>query len=160
MNRFIVLRRLFLILGLLYGYRAVTMFVTVLPVSDPQYKCDAKLNHTLSFTIVVTRAAKILSGFGLTMNGRHVYCGDFIYSGHTMTFVLAYLVLVECKLPSCIYVSSYLIFHFFPDTSKRLYVLHWIVWINAITGVALLLMARGHYSIDVIIAYWITTRLW
>ena len=112
MNRFIVLRRLFLILGLLYGYRAVTMFVTVLPVSDPQYKCDAKLNHTLSFTIVVTRAAKILSGFGLTMNGRHVYCGDFIYSGHTMTFVLAYLVLVECKLPSCIYVSSYLIFSF------------------------------------------------
>ena len=38
-----------------------------------------------------------MSGFGLTMNGNHVYCGDFIYSGHTMTFVLAYLVMLECK---------------------------------------------------------------
>jgi len=143
-HRFIVLRRLFLILGLLYGYRAVTMFVTVLPVADPQYECDPKLSDsgkTLTVPIVLMRAAKIMSGFGLSMNGQHVYCGDFIYSGHTMTFVLAYLVMLEY-------------------TSKRLYVLHWISWINAITGVALLLMARGHYSIDVIVAYWITTRLW
>lgn len=143
-HRFIVLRRLFLLLGLLYGYRAVTMFVTVLPIADPNYKCDPKLSDqgkVLSVTIVLMRAVKIMSGFGLTMNGNHVYCGDFIYSGHTMTFVLGYLVMFEY-------------------TSKRLYVLHWIGWINAITGVALLLMARGHYSIDVIIAYWITTRLW
>ena len=46
------------------------------------------------------------------------------------------------------------------DTSKKLYILHWLAWINAIIGVTLLLMARGHYSIDVILAYWITTRLW
>jgi len=143
-HRFIVLRRLFLILGLLYGYRAVTMFVTVLPKADPNYQCDPKLSDSgqfLTVPIVLMRAIKIMSGFGLSMNGQHVYCGDFIYSGHTMTFVLAYLVMLEY-------------------TSKRLYVLHWIAWINAITGVALLLMARGHYSIDVIVAYWITTRLW
>ena len=46
------------------------------------------------------------------------------------------------------------------DTSRRLFVLHWLAWINALTAVALLLMARGHYTIDVIIAYWVTTRLW
>jgi len=120
------------------------MFVTVLPIANPEYECDPKLSDngkTLTVTIVLMRAMKIMSGFGLTMNGNHVYCGDFIYSGHTMTFVLAYLVMLEY-------------------TSKRLYVLHWVAWINAITGVALLLMARGHYSIDVILAYWITTRLW
>jgi len=27
-------------------------------------------------------------------------------------------------------------------------------------GVVALLLARGHYSIDVVVAYWITTRLW
>ena len=91
---------MFLLLGLLYGYRAVTMFVTVLPIANPEYECDPKLSDngkTLTVTIVLMRAMKIMSGFGLTMNGNHVYCGDFIYSGHTMTFVLAYLVMLECK---------------------------------------------------------------
>ena len=76
------------------------MFVTVLPIADPNYKCDPKLSDqgkVLSVTIVLMRAVKIMSGFGLTMNGNHVYCGDFIYSGHTMTFVLGYLVMFECE---------------------------------------------------------------
>ena len=98
--RFIVLRRLCLILGLLYGYRAITMFVTVLPISNTHYECDPKLSEsgqTLTVLIVLKRAVKILSGFGLTMNGHHVYCGDFIFSGHTMIFLLCYLVIIECK---------------------------------------------------------------
>jgi len=143
-HRFIVFRRLFLILGLLYGYRAITMFVTVFPKANPSYHCDPKLSEkgqNLTVAIVLHRAVKILSGFGLSMNGQHVFCGDYLYSGHTMTFVLAYLIIMEY-------------------TSKRLYVLHWVAWINAMTGVALLLMGRGHYSIDVIIAYYITSRLW
>jgi len=143
-HRFIVLRRLCLLLGLLYGYRAITMFVTVLPISNPNYQCDPKLTESgqyLTVLIVLRRAVKILSGFGLSMNGQHVFCGDFIFSGHTMIFLLCYLVIIEY-------------------TSKKLYILHWLAWINAIIGVTLLLMARGHYSIDVILAYWITTRLW
>jgi len=39
----------------------------------------------------------IIPGFGLTINGKHTFCGDFIYSGHTMMFVLSYLVASECK---------------------------------------------------------------
>jgi len=38
-----------------------------------------------------------LSGMGLSINGKHVYCGDYIYSGHTMALVTAYLVIKECK---------------------------------------------------------------
>ena len=32
--------------------------------------------------------------------------------------------------------------------------------VTSIAGVVTLLLARGHYSIDVVIAYWITTRIW
>ena len=34
------------------------------------------------------------------------------------------------------------------------------LWVVAVFGVIMLMMAKGHYSIDVIIAYFVTTRLW
>ena len=86
-----------MIVGLLYGYRAVTMIVTVLPSANPEYHCDHQLNHTISSSEVLHRVVKILSGFGLSINGQHVYCGDFIFSGHTMILVLCYLIITECK---------------------------------------------------------------
>ena len=30
----------------------------------------------------------------------------------------------------------------------------------AVTGVVLLLLSRGHYSIDCLLAYWVTSRVW
>lgn len=45
------------------------------------------------------------------------------------------------------------------DLQKRFYVLHWIAWTNALVGVLMVLIAHGHYTIDVLIAYYITTRL-
>jgi len=93
------------------------------------------------FCICSTFLLKLLSGFGLSLNGGHVYCGDYIYSGHTMTLVMTYLI-----------VSEY--------SPKRWWLLHWFSWLTTATGIVVLLLARGHYSIDVIVAYWITTRLW
>ena len=94
--RCILIRRVCVIVGLLYGYRAVTMIVTVLPSSNKDYYCDQQLNHTISTGEVVHRVLKIMSGFGLSINGQHVYCGDFIFSGHTMILILCYLIIVEC----------------------------------------------------------------
>ena len=42
----------------------------------------------------------------------------------------------------------------------RLWPLHYLLWLAAVTGVSMLLLARGHYTVDVVIAYFITTRLW
>ena len=69
------------------------MFVTNLPKADPNYFCTAKVSKGLTFYEVLNRAFSILSGFGLSMNGKHVYCGDYIYSGHTMTIILAHLLI-------------------------------------------------------------------
>ena len=99
-NRSIVLRRVFLLVGLHYYYRAITMFLTVLPVADKNYlknMCSPPSNETTPL-VIAQRVAKLLSGMGLAINGKHVYCGDYIYSGHTMTLIMGYLVIKECKL--------------------------------------------------------------
>ena len=44
--RLIVLRRIWLLLGILYYYRAMTFFVTVLPKSDETYQCAPTSNET------------------------------------------------------------------------------------------------------------------
>ncbi|CAH1997566.1 unnamed protein product [Acanthoscelides obtectus] len=138
-HRWIVFRRIFLIMSLLYMYRAITMYVTVLPIASKTYPCSPKLNET-SPLIIAKRVVKLMSGFGLSVNGQHTYCGDFIYSGHTVILVFSYLI-----------ISEY--------TPKKLYLVHWLYWIAACIGVIMLEMSHGHYSVDVIIAYYVTTRI-
>ena len=90
-----------LILGLLYYYRALTMCVTVLPKADKTYTCMPKTprNETTAM-MYVDRVLTIISGGGLSINGKHVFCGDYIFSGHTMTLTLGYLAIKQCKSPS------------------------------------------------------------
>ena len=124
------------------------MIVTVLPSANPEYHCDTQLNHTISSSEVLHRVIKIMSGFGLSINGNHVYCGDFIFSGHTMILILCYLIIVDCKyrdsssLTECHSLSS--------DTPKKLWLLHSILFLAAVGGIAMLMVAKGHYSIDVV----------
>ncbi len=94
--RWIVFRRCFFLLGLLYLYRSVTMFVTVLPVASKTYECKEKANVT-TVALVAQRTFDLLLGLGLSVNGHHKYCGDYIYSGHTMILVFGALVVGECK---------------------------------------------------------------
>ena len=72
------------------------MYVTVLPVASKTYFCSPKANNT-SPLLVTKRVLQLISGFGLSINGKHTYCGDYIYSGHTVVLVLSYLIIKECK---------------------------------------------------------------
>ena len=93
--RWFVLRRLFMVLGSLYFFRAICMAVTQVPVANPNYTCSPQLNLTehslwdLSKEIG-HRVLQLSIGLGLSVNGKHTYCGDYIYSGHT-------LILVTCE---------------------------------------------------------------
>ena len=102
--RFIVLRRIFLLVGIHYYYRALTMYVTALPKPNEQYQCAPKTGNDTTPLIIFQRVLKLLSGMGLSINGKHVYCGDYIYSGHTMTLIMTYLVIKECKYYTLYYI--------------------------------------------------------
>ena len=39
-----------------------------------------------------------MSGGGLSIYGKHVYCGDYIFSGHTVTLTMGYLIIKQCKI--------------------------------------------------------------
>merc|ERR1712013_209917 len=53
-HRLIILRRIWLLLGILYYYRAVTMFITVLPKADKFYTCQPR-SHNITAGLVVER---------------------------------------------------------------------------------------------------------
>ena len=85
-------------------------------------------------------------GMGLSINGHHSYCGDYIYSGHTVILTLGYLIFREYAIPS------------------RCRTLLWklvnlLLMAVTFTGVICILIARGHYLIDIVIAYFATTRI-
>ncbi|KFD71732.1 hypothetical protein M514_04295 [Trichuris suis] len=142
-HRWILLRRVFCMLALLYLSRCVCMLVTQVPVADPTYFCSPKSNDT-DFGDVILRALRLFSGAGLNIFGKHTFCGDYIFSGHTLILVMSYMVVKECK--------SY-------DSPRRFWQLHVVVWLVSASGILCILLSRGHYTVDVVIAYFVTTRM-
>ena len=138
-HRTIVARRVCLLIGLHYIYRAVTFFITVLPNPGGD-QCAPKSNHT-TMLLIMQRFVKLSGGFGFSISGHAIYCGDYIYSGHTVTLISCYLIIQEYS-------------------PRTWFFLHYTSFFTSTSGVIFLLLGRYHYSVDCVIAYWITTRIW
>ncbi|GCB70764.1 phosphatidylcholine:ceramide cholinephosphotransferase 1 [Scyliorhinus torazame] len=134
----IVGRRFFFIVGTLYLYRCITMYVTTLPVPGMHFSCSPKLFGDVEAQF--RRIMKMIAGGGLSITGAHTMCGDYLYSGHTVMLTLTYLFIKEYS-------------------PKQWWWYHWSCWILSIVGVFCILLAHDHYTVDVVVAYYITTRL-
>lgn len=137
-HRAIVGRRCFFLIGTLYMYRCITMYITTLPVPGKHMVCAPKLYN--DSTGKIWRILRLISGGGLSLTGSHLMCGDFLYSGHTVMLTLSYLFIKEYS-------------------PRWMWWYHWTCFVLSISGVVCILVAHDHYSIDVVIAYFITTRI-
>lgn len=107
-HRVILFRRLCLIMGIIYLARAICMYSTQVPAIKTDY-CAPKMTpeqfNSWSYYIseIFHRVFHMALGFGLSINGRHVYCGDYIFSGHTVTLTFCKytcITTIPCISPS------------------------------------------------------------
>lgn len=130
----------------------------------------------------IQRALAIWSGFGMTLAGVQT-CGDYMFSGHTVVITMLNFFVTECKYwhvcllliteyskpPNdrmkltlcCIlpWLNGIYFFHLITDTPRSWNLIHTISWVLNLFGIFFILAAHEHYSIDVFIAFYITTRL-
>ncbi|KAM8923877.1 phosphatidylcholine:ceramide cholinephosphotransferase 1 [Pelodytes ibericus] len=136
-HKSIISRRFFCLVGTLYLYRCITMYVTTLPVPGMHFNCSPKLFG--DWEAQLRRILKMIAGGGLSITGSHTMCGDYLYSGHTVMLTLTYMFIKEYS-------------------SRRLWWYHWICWFLSFVGIFCILLAHDHYTVDVVVAYYITSR--
>ncbi|XP_026170971.1 sphingomyelin synthase-related protein 1 isoform X1 [Mastacembelus armatus] len=136
-HRSILLRRMCSLLGTVFMLRCITMFVTSLSVPGQHLQCSGKIYGDMWAKL--QRAVAIWSGFGMTLTGVHT-CGDYMFSGHTVVLTILNF-----------FVTEY--------TPRSWNFIHTLSWVLNLFGIFFILAAHEHYSIDVFIAFYITTRL-
>uniref|UniRef100_W8AZR3 Sphingomyelin synthase-related 1 n=2 Tax=Ceratitis capitata TaxID=7213 RepID=W8AZR3_CERCA len=145
--RLVLLRRFFALAGTVFLLRCVTMLITSLSVPGTHLQCnqndyavdDTDLTIKEALELRISRAYTIWSGLGMSIQGVRT-CGDYMFSGHTVALTLLNFFITEY-------------------TPRNLYFLHTLTWLLNMFGIFFILAAHEHYSIDVFVAFYITSRL-
>ncbi|XP_066592765.1 ceramide phosphoethanolamine synthase [Prorops nasuta] len=145
--RFILLRRFFALSGTVFLLRCVTMLITSLSVPGAHLQCQPRKGSDEDWTTTaygelynkIAMAYVIWRGAGMSIQGVRT-CGDYMFSGHTVALTMLNFFITEY-------------------TSRQLYFLHTFSWMLNMFGIFFILAAHEHYSIDVFVAFYITSRL-
>ncbi|XP_066144072.1 ceramide phosphoethanolamine synthase-like [Euwallacea fornicatus] len=144
-HRFILMRRFFSLTGTIFLLRCVTMLITSLSVPGAHLQCKPRnniLQGTTPFenlTVKLSHAYIIWRGAGMSIQGVRT-CGDYMFSGHTVALTTLNFFITEY-------------------TPRYIYHLHTLSWMMNMFGIFFILAAHEHYSIDVFVAFYITSRL-
>ncbi|KAI4888268.1 hypothetical protein NFI96_013857 [Prochilodus magdalenae] len=136
-HRSILFRRFCGLMGTVFLLRCVAMFVTSLSVPGHHLQCSGKTYGDMWGKL--HRALQIWSGLGMSLTGVHT-CGDYMFSGHTVVLTMLNFFITEY-------------------TPCKWHLVHTLSWVLNLFGIFFILAAHEHYSIDVFIAFYITTRL-
>lgn len=136
-HRSIALRRFSALSGSVFLLRCATMFITSLSVPGSHLECAPRA--PAEFSTKIHQAWIIWQGGGLSIKGVRT-CGDYMFSGHTTALTILNFFITEY-------------------TPRRMYYLHIISWVLNVFGIFFILAAHEHYSIDVFIAFYITSRM-
>ncbi|VDN83656.1 unnamed protein product [Brugia pahangi] len=142
-KRLIVFRRVLLLGGIMYGLRAVVLGLTFLPPSfqNRDEICLPQVNRTAMYaTEITTRFVTYVVTLGLTSGQDKILCGDLMFSGHTVVLTIMYFTLLQY-------------------TPRRLVYLRYIAAPLTYIGIAALVISGGHYTMDVLVAYWLTSHI-
>ncbi|XP_015516316.1 sphingomyelin synthase-related protein 1 isoform X1 [Neodiprion pinetum] len=147
--RFILLRRFFALSGTVFLLRCVTMLITSLSVPGAHLQCQPRKGSDEEWSGYATAYGELYNkismayviwrGAGMSIQGVRT-CGDYMFSGHTVALTMLNFFITEY-------------------TSRQLYFLHTFTWMLNMFGIFFILAAHEHYSIDVFVAFYITSRL-
>eukprot|EP01130_Rhizamoeba_saxonica_P016985 TRINITY_DN7999_c0_g1_i1.p1 TRINITY_DN7999_c0_g1~~TRINITY_DN7999_c0_g1_i1.p1 ORF type:complete len:382 (-),score=43.92 TRINITY_DN7999_c0_g1_i1:52-1197(-) len=137
-HRTVILWRFCSITASVFLLRCLTMYVTSLSVPGKHQDCAVSQKEDANFDEVITRAIDIFTGIGMSLNGVRT-CGDYMFSGHTIMVT----------------VLNFFIKEYTPRSLRGLHILTWVL--NAF-GMFFILAGHEHYTVDVIIAFYVTTR--
>ena len=140
-QRGIIFRRFLVIVGSVYLLRCLTMFITSMSVPGSHLTEECMRTRSMMTTPEekMKKALEISMGFGMSVMGVKT-CGDYMFSGHMSIITLLNYTIVEYS-------------------PKNLRGLHIFTWVLNCFGAFFILGAHEHYSIDVFIGFYISSRL-
>jgi shingomyelin synthase len=140
-HRWVLWRRWMFLLGTLYAMRVLCLAVTQLPASfaDNERSCKPKHEGT-DVHVVANRFFSQLLMAGLQGNSDGYLCGDLMFSGHTLQYG----------------VNCYMMHRYTPHAWWPVKHLSTLI---AATGMVFMVISRSHYTVDVVVAYWLSTGL-
>lgn len=136
-HRFVIIRRYFSIIGTVFLLRALTMMSTTLSVPGKHLdNCEVRIGE--SWDSKFKHVLAIWRGAGLSVAGVRT-CGDYMFSGHTAALTVLNLFVCEYS-------------------PMKLKFIQTVSWSLNFFGAFFILAAHEHYTIDVIVAFYITSR--
>lgn len=156
-----IFARFFFTFGSLFLYRGFLMYMTLLPRPSKSLNCEYVIEGRSQ---IISDTITFWLSMGLSANGEHKYCGDYMYSGHTATILCLHLYILEyfptTKTKGLKFVRK-IVFDNFPWAMRFKYwklVLKIPMAIFSTVAILAILITHNHYTIDVFIAYFFVTR--